>query len=79
VGNGKSVGGAAVAVQRPPSASAVDTYEDQCPFANPRMPMLEDMKDLMTATFYGTSLRDVRRRRAASADERSAQETVTVA
>jgi acetaldehyde dehydrogenase/alcohol dehydrogenase len=58
---------------------AMRSYEDQCAPANPRMPMLDDMKDLMTAAFYGTSLQDVRRRRAASADERSAQETETVA
>lgn len=58
---------------------AMRSYEDQCAPANPRMPMLDDMKDLMAAAFYGTSLQDVRRRRAASADERSAQETETVA
>ena len=38
-------------------------YEDQCAPANPRMPMIEDMKDLMTAAYYGTSLEDVRARR----------------
>ncbi len=58
---------------------AMRSYEDQCAPANPRMPMLDDMKDLMAAAYYGTSLQDVRRRRAASADERSAQETETVA
>lgn len=58
---------------------AMRSYEDQCAPANPRMPMLDDMKDLMAAAFYGTSLQDVRRRRAASADERSAQETEGVA
>jgi acetaldehyde dehydrogenase/alcohol dehydrogenase len=58
---------------------AMRSYEDQCAPANPRMPMLDDMKDIMTAAYYGTSLQDVRRRRAASADERSAQETDTVA
>ncbi|OZB50498.1 MAG: bifunctional acetaldehyde-CoA/alcohol dehydrogenase, partial [Cellulomonas sp. 14-74-6] len=42
---------------------AMGAYEDQCAPANPRMPMIEDMKDLMTAAFYGTSLEDVRGRR----------------
>jgi acetaldehyde dehydrogenase/alcohol dehydrogenase len=39
-------------------------YEDQCAPANPRMPMREDMKELMTAAYYGTSLQDVRSRSA---------------
>ncbi|WP_315096655.1 bifunctional acetaldehyde-CoA/alcohol dehydrogenase [uncultured Cellulomonas sp.] len=43
---------------------AMGAYEDQCAPANPRMPMIEDMKDLMTAAYYGTSLTDVRARRA---------------
>ena len=38
-------------------------YEDQCAPANPRMPMLADMKDIMTAAYYGTSLGEVRSRR----------------
>jgi acetaldehyde dehydrogenase/alcohol dehydrogenase len=42
---------------------AMGAYEDQCAPANPRMPMIEDMKDLMTAAYYGTSLTDVRTRR----------------
>lgn len=58
---------------------AMRSYEDQCAPANPRMPMLDDMKDLMTAAYYGTSLEDVRRRRAASADDRSTQEAGSVA
>lgn len=32
---------------------AMGAYEDQCAPANPRMPMLEDMKALMTAAYYG--------------------------
>src|SRR5690606_34523788 len=44
---------------------AMRAYEDQCAPANPRMPMLEDMKDLMTAAYYGTSVEEVRARRAA--------------
>ena len=40
--------------------------------------MLEDMKDLMTAAFHGTSLADVRSRRTATGPaELSAQETVS--
>ncbi|MGN8246622.1 bifunctional acetaldehyde-CoA/alcohol dehydrogenase [Cellulomonas soli] len=42
---------------------AMGAYEDQCAPANPRMPMIDDMKDLMTAAYYGTSLQDVRGRR----------------
>ncbi|WP_019134905.1 bifunctional acetaldehyde-CoA/alcohol dehydrogenase [Cellulomonas massiliensis] len=42
---------------------AMGAYEDQCAPANPRMPMIDDMKDIMTAAYYGTSLEDVRRRR----------------
>jgi len=42
---------------------AMGAYEDQCAPANPRMPMLADMKDIMTAAFYGTSLSEVRSRR----------------
>ncbi|MBX9245688.1 bifunctional acetaldehyde-CoA/alcohol dehydrogenase [Actinotalea ferrariae] len=59
---------------------AMRSYEDQCAPANPRMPMLADLKDLMTAAFYGTSLQDVRSRRtAAGAAEQSAQEAVSQA
>jgi acetaldehyde dehydrogenase/alcohol dehydrogenase len=47
---------------------AMRSYEDQCAPANPRMPMLDDMKDIMAAAFYGTSLEDVRARRAASGE-----------
>ena len=57
---------------------AMRSYEDQCAPANPRMPMLDDMKDLMTAAYYGTSLQDVRSRRTASGEaESSAQEIVS--
>jgi acetaldehyde dehydrogenase/alcohol dehydrogenase len=45
---------------------AMGAYEDQCAPANPRMPMRDDMKDLMTAAYYGTSLGEVRARRAQS-------------
>ncbi|OJV83543.1 MAG: bifunctional acetaldehyde-CoA/alcohol dehydrogenase [Cellulomonas sp. 73-92] len=42
---------------------AYGAYEDQCAPANPRMPMIEDMKDLMTAAYYGTSIDEVRARK----------------
>ena len=42
---------------------AMGAYEDQCAPANPRMPMIEDMKDLMTAAYYGTSIDEVRARK----------------
>ncbi|PWI12909.1 bifunctional acetaldehyde-CoA/alcohol dehydrogenase [Streptomyces sp. Act143] len=32
---------------------ALNAYEDQCAPANPRMPMLDDMQDLMRAAYYG--------------------------
>ncbi|QGQ21082.1 bifunctional acetaldehyde-CoA/alcohol dehydrogenase [Cellulomonas sp. JZ18] len=47
---------------------AMGAYEDQCAPANPRMPMIDDMKDLMTAAYYGTSLEDVRGRRERTED-----------
>lgn len=34
---------------------AMGAFRDQCAPANPRMPMLEDMKKLMRAAYYGTS------------------------
>ncbi|MEU4419221.1 bifunctional acetaldehyde-CoA/alcohol dehydrogenase [Actinoplanes sp. NPDC024001] len=33
---------------------ALNAYEDQCAPANPRMPMLDDMQELMRAAYYGT-------------------------
>ncbi|GGL00798.1 aldehyde-alcohol dehydrogenase [Planomonospora parontospora subsp. parontospora] len=32
---------------------AMNAYQDQCAPANPRMPMLDDMQDLMRAAYYG--------------------------
>ncbi|WP_406005175.1 bifunctional acetaldehyde-CoA/alcohol dehydrogenase [Streptomyces sp. NBC_00637] len=32
---------------------ALNAYEDQCAPANPRMPMLDDMRELMRAAYYG--------------------------
>lgn len=46
---------------------AMGAYEDQCAPANPRMPMLEDMKILMEAAYYGTSFEQVKANRKAAA------------
>ncbi|MEU3795255.1 bifunctional acetaldehyde-CoA/alcohol dehydrogenase [Streptomyces fructofermentans] len=40
---------------------AMNAYEDQCAPANPRMPMLDDMRDLMRAAYYGSERRDQER------------------
>ncbi|GEP48832.1 bifunctional acetaldehyde-CoA/alcohol dehydrogenase [Microbacterium saccharophilum] len=42
---------------------AMAAYEDQCAPANPRMPMLADMRTLMEAAYYGTSFDEVRAQR----------------
>ncbi|MFJ1538879.1 iron-containing alcohol dehydrogenase [Micromonospora chalcea] len=34
---------------------ALNAYEDQSAPANPRMPMLGDMQDLMRAAYYGST------------------------
>jgi acetaldehyde dehydrogenase/alcohol dehydrogenase len=47
---------------------AMGAYEDQCAPANPRMPMLDDMKTIMEAAYYGTSFTEVRASRAAVVD-----------
>jgi acetaldehyde dehydrogenase/alcohol dehydrogenase len=47
---------------------AMGAYEDQCAPANPRMPMLDDMKTIMEAAYYGTSFAEVRASRAAVVD-----------
>lgn len=44
---------------------AFRAYEDQCAPANPRMPMLHDMKDIMEAAYFGTSMEKVRSTRKA--------------
>ncbi len=41
---------------------AMGSYRDQCAPANPRMPMLADMKELMVAAFYGISIEEARAR-----------------
>ena len=43
---------------------AMNSYEDQCAPANPRMPMIDDMKTIMTAAYYGTSFEQVRKEEA---------------
>ncbi len=37
---------------------AMNAYEDQCAPANPRMPMLDDMRELMRTAYYGRELRE---------------------
>ncbi|MDQ0935416.1 hypothetical protein [Streptomyces turgidiscabies] len=32
---------------------ALNAYDDQCAPANPRMPMLDDMRELMRTAYYG--------------------------
>ncbi|TFC32178.1 bifunctional acetaldehyde-CoA/alcohol dehydrogenase [Cryobacterium sp. TMT2-18-3] len=44
---------------------AMGAYGDQCAPANPRMPMLDDMRTIMEAAYYGTSFNEVRAGRAA--------------
>ncbi|MDL5487662.1 bifunctional acetaldehyde-CoA/alcohol dehydrogenase [Microbacterium wangruii] len=46
---------------------AMAAYGDQCAPANPRMPLLADMRTLMEAAYYGTSYDAVRTRRAQAA------------
>ncbi len=44
-------------------ALAMRAYEDQCAPANPRLPMLQDMKDIMVAAFYGVTQAEVAAKR----------------
>jgi acetaldehyde dehydrogenase/alcohol dehydrogenase len=46
---------------------AMAAYEDQCAPANPRMPMVADMRTLMEAAYYGTSFDEVRAHRGVAA------------
>jgi len=50
---------------------AMNAYEDQCAPANPRLPMLADMKDLMAAAYYGTSFQAVRAERTTASEVKS--------
>jgi len=43
---------------------AMQAYEDQCAPANPRMPMIDDMKIMMEAAYYGLTWDDVKNRKA---------------
>ncbi|WIY82704.1 bifunctional acetaldehyde-CoA/alcohol dehydrogenase [Propionimicrobium sp. PCR01-08-3] len=52
---------------------AMAAYEDQCAPANPRMPMLEDMKILMEAAYYGISFEEVVARHRAETERLSEQ------
>ncbi len=54
---------------------AMGAYEDQCAPANPRMPMLDDMKTIMEAAYYGTSFQEVKAQRKAAALGQIAAET----
>jgi len=47
---------------------AMGAYRDQCAPANPRMPMLASMKDLMVASYYGISIGQARERLAVPAE-----------
>jgi acetaldehyde dehydrogenase / alcohol dehydrogenase len=47
---------------------AMGSYRDQCAPANPRMPMLADMKELMVASYYGESHAEAKARLASTAD-----------
>nr|WP_130416715.1 bifunctional acetaldehyde-CoA/alcohol dehydrogenase [Xylanibacterium ulmi] len=42
---------------------AMRAYEDQCAPANPRLPMLQDMKDIMVAAYYGLTREEVAAKR----------------
>jgi acetaldehyde dehydrogenase/alcohol dehydrogenase len=37
---------------------AMNAYEDQCSPANPRLPMVEDMQEIMRKAYYGEGLDD---------------------
>jgi acetaldehyde dehydrogenase/alcohol dehydrogenase len=47
---------------------AMRAYEDQCAPANPRLPMLQDMKDMMVGAYYGISRESVQAQREAGVD-----------
>ena len=58
---------------------AMGSYRDQCAPANPRMPMLADMKELMVAAYYGSSIADAGQRLAAIAEAASPAEVPALA
>jgi acetaldehyde dehydrogenase/alcohol dehydrogenase len=45
---------------------ALRSFEDQCAPANPRMPVLEDMRDILVAAYRGSSREEVRAERVAA-------------
>ena len=49
-------------------------YEDQCTPANPRIPLIEDMKDIAVAAYYGVSQEEGHRMRVARQGEDVVQE-----
>ncbi|WP_415873576.1 bifunctional acetaldehyde-CoA/alcohol dehydrogenase [Bifidobacterium asteroides] len=49
-------------------------YEDQCTPANPRIPLIEDMKDIAVAAYYGVSQKEGHRMRVARQGEDMVQE-----
>ncbi|AFU71924.1 bifunctional acetaldehyde-CoA/alcohol dehydrogenase [Bifidobacterium asteroides PRL2011] len=49
-------------------------YEDQCTPANPRIPLIEDMKDIAVAAYYGVSQEEGHRMRVARQGEDMVQE-----
>lgn len=49
-------------------------YEDQCTPANPRIPMIEDMKDIAVAAYYGVSQGEGHQMRVARQGEDEVQE-----
>ena len=49
-------------------------YEDQCAPANPRIPMIEDMKDIAIAAYYGVSQAEGHRMRVERRGEAATEE-----
>ena len=49
-------------------------YEDQCAPANPRIPMIEDMKDIAIAAYYGVSQAEGHRMRVERQGEAATEE-----
>lgn len=52
---------------------ALRSFEDQCAPANPRIPMIEDIKDILVAAYEGTSREEVRAQRLAAASAATAE------
>ena len=49
-------------------------YEDQCTPANPRIPMIEDMKDIAVGAYYGVSREEGHRIRVEREGEEAVEE-----